>query len=116
MLQASCLRLTCLQQKWASHKMGAARPPRGKTPKIKVLKPKISILGPKNVLLPAFALFAARKVTKLQTAGKKVNCSLCLRLQAKTAQKMENQFSNREIDYAKGYLWSLSWFWSGVNS
>ena len=75
--------------------------PRGKTPKLKALNPRINILGPKNLCLLALALSVARKVTELQTAGKKVNCSLCLCLQAKTALKMKNQFPNRETELCK---------------
>ena len=84
--------------------------PRGKTPTLKVLSPRINILGLKNLHLPILALSAARKATELQTADRKVSCSLCLHLQAKTAPKMRSQFPNWEIDYAKGYLWLLSRF------
>ena len=43
----------------------------------------------------------ARKATELQIAGKRVNCSLCLCLQAKATKKMKNQFLNRETDFEK---------------
>ena len=89
---------------------------KGKNPKLKVLSPRINILGLKNLCLPALALSAARKATEPQTAGRKVNCSLCLHLQAKTAPKMRSQFPNRETDYAKGCLWLLSRFWVGMCS
>ena len=84
--------------------------PRGKNPKIKILYPRINILGLKNLCLASLALFVARKAIELQTAGIKVNCSLHLRLQAKTALKMRSQFPNRETDYAKGCLWLLTRF------
>ena len=70
--------------------MGVVQPLRGKAPKLKVLQPRKDILGLKNLHLPAIVLSAARKAIELQTAGKGVNCSLSLRLQTKTAQKMEN--------------------------
>ena len=84
--------------------------PRGKNPKIKVLHPRINILCLKNLLSLVIALSAVRKATELQTAGKNVSYSLCLRLQVKTAQKIKNQFPNRETDHEKGCLWLLSWF------
>ena len=82
--------------------------PRGKTPKLKVLSPRINILGLKNLHFLALALSEAKKTTELQTAGRKVNCSLCLCLQAKTALKIRSQFPSREIGYTKGCLWLLS--------
>ena len=116
MPQASCLRLIYLQLKWASSKIGVAQPLRGKTPKLKVLKPKINTLGPKSFFLLALASSVARKATEPQTAGRGVNCSLCMHLQAKAAVKVKIQFPNRETDDAKGCLWLLSWFWLGVCS
>ena len=110
MLQASRCRLKCLQQTRASCQRRVAQRPRGKAPKIKVLHPRINILGLKNLCLPALALSVAKKATEPQTAGRKVNCSLCLHLQAKPAPKMRSQFPNRETDHAKGYLWMLSRF------
>ena len=55
--------------------MGVAWPQRGDTSKIKVLRPKINILGPKTLNLLAIVLSAERKAAKLQTSGKGVNCS-----------------------------------------
>ena len=88
--------------------------PRGKTPKLKVLSPRINILGLKDLYLLAFALFVGRKFIELQTAGRKVNCSFCLHLNSETAPKMRSQFPNGEIDYEKGSLWLLNRFWVGV--
>ena len=48
MLQASYLRLICPQLKWASHKMGAAWLPRGKTLKLKVLLTQKKLSGSKK--------------------------------------------------------------------
>ena len=115
-LWTSHLRLIRPQLKWASRKMGAAWLQRGKTPKSKVLRPRINILGLKNSSFLEIAMVVARKATEPQTAGKGVNCSLCLHLQAKTALEMTNQFPNKEIDFAKEYLWRLNWFWLGVRS
>ena len=78
--------------------------PRGKTPKIKVLHPRINILGLKNLHLLEFALSVARKATEQHTASRKVNCSLSLRLQAKTAPNMKSQFLNMEDNYAAAQL------------
>ena len=65
--------------------MGAAQLPRGKTPKIKVLRPRINILGLKKLHLLAIAMLSTKNTIELQIAGKRVNYSLCLCLQAKTA-------------------------------
>ena len=102
MLWASPFRLTHPQLKWAGHfrqiypqlkwprhNTGAAQPQRGKTPKLKVLQPRINILGLKNLNLLVIVLSVARKATEPQTVGKGVNCSLCLHLQAKTALKIK---------------------------
>ena len=88
MLWASQSRLIHPQLKWASCKARAAQLQRGNTPKINVLQPRINILGLKNLHLPAIVLSAARNATELQTAGKGVNFSLGLHLQAKTALKI----------------------------
>ena len=96
--------------------MAVAQLQRGKPLKLKVFQPKINILGPKNLKLLAIVLFAARKDTSLQIAGKAVNFSLYLCLQAKTAQNIKNQFPNRETDLAKECLLLLIWFWFGVRS
>ena len=96
--------------------MEVAQLQRGKTPKLKVLWPRINILGLKNLNLPAIVLSAARKATEPQTAGIRVICSLCLCFQAKTTQKKKNQFPNRETDFAKECLWLLIWFQFGVHS
>ena len=96
--------------------MGAAWPLRGKTLKTKVLRPRTNNVGLKNTSLPAIAMSVARKATKLQTAGKRVNYSLCLHLQAKIALEMTTQFPNRETVFTKECLWMLNWFWLGVYS
>ena len=100
-LKASYLGLIRLQLKWASHKMGVAQLPRKKAPKTKVICPRINSLGPKNLNFPAIAMSAGKKATELHTAGKRVNCSLYLHLQAKTALKIKIQFPNRESDCVK---------------
>ena len=107
MLQASPFRLTRPQLKQAGRFTGAARPQRGETPKLKVFRPSINILGLKNLNLLVIVLSVAIKATGQQTVGKRVNCSLCLCLQAKTALKMKNQFPNKETDFAKECLWLL---------
>ena len=90
--------------------------PRGKTPKLKVLNPRKKNLSLRNFFLLAIALSVARKATEPQTAGEKVNYSLCFHLQAKTALKMKSKLPNRETDHAKGCLGLLSRFWVGVCS
>ena len=87
---------------------------REKNPKSKVLYPKINILGLESLCLLELALYAVRKAIEPQTDGRKVNCSLCLRVQAKIAPKMRSQFPKSETDYAKGCLWLLSRFWVGI--
>ena len=96
--------------------MGAAQPQRGKTPKLKEYPPKKNILDIKNLNLLVIVLPVARKATEPQTVGKRVNCSLCLHLQAKTPLKLKNQFPNRVTDFAKEYLWLLIWFLFGLHS
>ena len=58
-------------------------------------------MGPKSLHSLAIAISAAKKATEPQTAGKRVNFSLYLYLQAETALKIKNQFPNRETDFAK---------------
>ena len=99
--RAACLGQIYLQVKWGSHKVRVACPQGRKTPKLKVLQPRINILGLKNLNLLEIILSAARGATGPHTVGNKVNCSLCLHLQAKTAQKKTNQFPNRETDFSK---------------
>ena len=89
---------------------------RGSTPKIKILQPRINILGLKSLNFLAIALFVVRKATEQQTASKRVHCSLWLCLLAKTALKMKNQFLNWETDSEKECLWLLVWFWFGMCS
>ena len=113
---AACLGQIRLQVKWASHKSRIACLKRGKTPKLKVLWPRINILSLKNLSLQVIVLSVARKATEPRTIGNKVNCSLCLHLQANTEQKKKIQFPNRETDFVKGCLWLLIWFWLGVRS
>ena len=47
-------------------------------------------MGLNSLHLLAIVLSAARKTTEQQSSSKEVNCSLCLCLQAKTAQSMKN--------------------------
>ena len=96
--------------------MGVAQPLRGKNPKTKGLRPRINTLGLKNLNLPEITMSAAQKATEPRTAGKGVNCSLCLYLQAKTALEITNRFSNRETYFAKECLWMINWFWVGMRS
>ena len=85
--------------------------PRGKTPKFKVLNLRKKYSGTKKSPFAGNCFVCSKKATELQTAGIRVNCSLCLCLQGKTAQKIKSQFPNREIEYAKGCIWLLGRFW-----